>query len=171
MEFIKIIFSAVLLAVGYGIVHDMFTAYICVEYFTIGHPVIIESESPIAMALLWGVLATWWVGLMLGIILAPAARIGNWPKLNAKQMRKSMFVLLIVMGVCAIIAWIVGYFLTKNGTLILNPYFVERITPSKHILFMADGFAHAASYLVGFIGGIALLFRTLIKRYRLSKNL
>ena len=61
MTFVKIVLSTLFSAISYGIIHDMITAHFCVEYFTIGHPKIIESESPVLLALLWGVIATWWV--------------------------------------------------------------------------------------------------------------
>ena len=51
------------------------------EYFTIGHARLIDSESPTVWALYGGVIATWWVGLPLGIGLALAARAGSRPKL------------------------------------------------------------------------------------------
>ncbi len=61
-------------AISYGIVHDQITARICVEYFTVGHPRLTDSDLPTVLALFWGVVATWWVGLPLGLGLAFAAR-------------------------------------------------------------------------------------------------
>ena len=46
-------------AAAYGILHDLITAHVCVEYFTIGHPRIVDSESPLVLALVWGVVAMW----------------------------------------------------------------------------------------------------------------
>jgi hypothetical protein len=37
MEALKIAFTCVIAAVIYGIVHDQFTARICLEYFTVFH--------------------------------------------------------------------------------------------------------------------------------------
>lgn len=66
---VRTVLDAVLLSIAYGIAHDLVTAHIWVEYFTVHHAKIIESESPIAMALLWGFLATFWVGLIAGILM------------------------------------------------------------------------------------------------------
>lgn len=44
-------------AIGYGIAHDQITARVCVEYFTIGHPRVFDTESPTLLALGWGVIA------------------------------------------------------------------------------------------------------------------
>ena len=53
-------------SVLFGIAHDLVTAHVFVEYFTVYHPRVVDSESPVVMALVWGVLATWWVGLIAG---------------------------------------------------------------------------------------------------------
>jgi hypothetical protein len=55
MTSVKIILSTLFAAISYGIIHDMITAHLCVEYFTIGHPKIIESESPVILALFAGI--------------------------------------------------------------------------------------------------------------------
>lgn len=60
---IGIIFTSVIAAVIYGIIHDQVTARICVEYFTVGHPRLIDSDSPPVLGLFWGIVATWWAGL------------------------------------------------------------------------------------------------------------
>jgi hypothetical protein len=81
LPFVKIVLYSTFSAVVYGILHDLVTAHVCVEYFTIAHPRVIESESPIILALVWGAIATWWVGLILGVLLGAAARWGSNPKL------------------------------------------------------------------------------------------
>ena len=94
MKSLSIVALAMAAAISYGIVHDQITARICLEYFTIGHPRLIASESPTVLALFWGVVATWWVGLPLGIALAVAARIGGRPKLTATDLVRPLAKLL-----------------------------------------------------------------------------
>ena len=53
-EIAKIIVGSILIAIVYGICHDMVTAHTDISYFTIFHPHIIDSYSPVDMALLWG---------------------------------------------------------------------------------------------------------------------
>ena len=60
----------------YGVAHDLVTAHLSVEYFTVAHPPI-GTDDPFLLALVWGVLATWWVGVLLGVPLAAAARLGR----------------------------------------------------------------------------------------------
>ena len=66
MQFMAIVVLCIVSSVVYGIVHDQITARICVEYFTIGHPPVFETDDPTLLGLGWGVIATWWVGAGLG---------------------------------------------------------------------------------------------------------
>ena len=86
MESLKIILLSVLAAVVYGILHDQVTTRICVEYFTIGHPPVFNTDNPTWLAFGWGTIATWWVGFILGIPLALVSRLGSWPKFNAAHL-------------------------------------------------------------------------------------
>ena len=46
MQWITIVLLSVLTCVTYGVVHDQITARICVEYFTIGHPQVFDTDDP-----------------------------------------------------------------------------------------------------------------------------
>jgi len=89
METLKIILLSVLAACVYGIVHDQITAQVCVEYFTVAHPPILGgTQSPLLLGLGWGIIATWWVGLPLGLIIAAAARVGGMPKITMRPLEQ-----------------------------------------------------------------------------------
>ena len=150
-------------AILYGIAHDQITARVCVEYFTIGHPRIFPTESPTWLALGWGVIATWWAGLLLGVPLAIAARIGMRPKREPRSLVRPIAILLLVMGCVALLSGITGYTLARLGYLELNEYLASAVKPDRHAAFIADGAAHLASYASGFLGGaivIALVWRS-----------
>ena len=166
---ILIILISIVLAIVYGIIHDLVTANICVEYFTIGHPKIIENESPITMAFLWGIIATWWAGLFIGLLLAFASQVGEWPKYAPLKLIQPILVLLSIMGISALIAGIVGGILFESGSIQIIPRYNAVLLPEKHRPFMIDLFAHSASYFVGFLGGIGLAIWVIIKRWKLSK--
>src|SRR5437870_12754491 len=119
MQFLKIVGLGVLAAIGYGIIHDQVTVRVCLEYFTIFHPRLISSTSPTLLALAWGVVATWWVGLPLGLALAVAARVGRRPKTNATAVAPRVIKLLVVMASCAFVAGLVGFLLAEHGSLTL----------------------------------------------------
>jgi hypothetical protein len=74
MQALGIVLVSILAAVVYGIVHDQVTARVCVEYFTIGHPPVFHTDDPTLLGIGWGIIATWWVGAMLGAPLAIVAR-------------------------------------------------------------------------------------------------
>ena len=167
MEFLKIVFTCIAAAVLYGIVHDQFTARICVEYFTVFHPPIFSTESPTLLAFGWGVIATWWVGAMLGILLAIAARVGSRPKLGVGILMSSITKLLLMMGASAFLFGLAGYFLAKSGMIAPPGWVVSNLAPSASAKFMADWWAHSASYATGFIGGIVLCIAQYRRRIRI----
>lgn len=156
MEFIKILCLSVLAAIAYGILHDMFTAHICVEYFTIGHPYL-GFDSPVLLAVIWGVLATWWAGLILGIPLAHAARAGcSREKLPARALLRPIAILLLAMGFFSVVAGLAGYILAATGKLAISGHLSEKLPKISHPRFLADLCTHNAAYFVGFAGTAAI---------------
>jgi hypothetical protein len=152
MEAIKIIALCLIAGALYGVVHDQVTARVCLQYFTVYHPDIFHTHSPTLLALGWGILATWWVSLLLGMFLAIAARAGSSPKVTALDLYPKVLRLLIVMALCSLAAGIVGYFLQGFGM----EYYATNIPKQIRHNFYADLWAHNVSYLSGFIGGIVL---------------
>ena len=164
MESIKIILTCLVAAVLYGIVHDQVTVRICVEYFSVFHPAIFSTESPTLLAFGWGVVATWWMAAFLGCLLAIAARGGSRTLLGWNELVLPITKLLATMGVLAALAGLIGFVLTSRGT-IAPPKLVAIVLPqARHARFMADWWAHNASYFVGFFGGIALCIVTFHRR-------
>jgi hypothetical protein len=162
MQFLAIVVLSMLATIFYAIVHDQITARVCIEYFTIGHPKIlaVKAISPTVIGFVWGVAATWWAGLGLGIPLAIAARIGSRPK---KSVREFVFPMLVVMGVTgalALGAGIAGYVVASMGWITLQGPLAAGVPPQQHVPFIADLFAHNMSYAAGAIGGIVLVVRT-----------
>ena len=160
MRFITIVALTVLAGITYGILHDQVTARVCVEYFTIGHPPLIATESPTLLAIAWGIVATWWFALPLGVALASAARVGERPKLTASQLVRPLLILLAAMGAVALVAGITGYVLTSTARMPPNEWVVANIVAEKQAAFMADWWAHSASYIGGFVGAIILCLYT-----------
>jgi hypothetical protein len=167
----SIIGLCILAAVTYGIVHDQVTARVCVEYFTIGHPPVFPTESPTLLGLGWGIIATWWVGVLLGVPLAVAARMGSRPQRDARSLVRSIGILLAVMAVSATIAGFMGYSLALAGKISLTEPLASRIPVERHPLFLADLWTHLASYRVGFIGGLVVIASVWRSRGRLDPSM
>lgn len=160
----KIAALVTVVAIAYGIAHDQVTARVCLEYFTIGHPPLIPTESPTLLALGWGIVATWWVGLPLGVLLAAVARIGPKPRLSARDLRRPIVLLLATMGGGAVLAGAVGGVLATFGLVWLVPPMSELVQADRHTRFLIDLWAHSASYLIGILGGAVVIFRTWRRR-------
>ncbi len=101
MQSLAIILLCISSAICYGVLHDQVTARICVEYFTLGHPPLLDTDDPTVRGFAWAVVARWWVGLLLGVPLAIAARAGRRPKLDVRNLIQPILVLLIVTAFCA----------------------------------------------------------------------
>lgn len=165
MKFLAIVALSILACVTYGIVHDQITARICVEYFTIGHPPVFGTESPTLLGLGWGVIATWWVGVLLGIPLAAAARLGHWPKREPASLIKPLVRLMIVSACVAALAGMVGWMAASRGWVFLIGDLAERVPADRHVPFLVDLWIHNASYITGFVGGFFVICATLMSRH------
>jgi hypothetical protein len=161
MEFLKIVLGCIAAAILYGIVHDQVTVRVCAEYFTVFHPKIIESDNVTLIALSWGVVATWWMGVGIGFALGLSARWGSWPRRTWVQLMPSVMLLLGVMAFCAVACGVYGYL---GGGLPIG--IAEQLPAALYRRFAADWYAHMASYATGFFGGLGLCTLTLVQRYR-----
>ena len=152
-----IILSEIGFAIVYGILHDLVTAHVCVEYFTEFHPRILESKSPVVMALLWGLIATWWVGAIGGGLLSLAATLGSWPMLSTKRvllavLKSLAFTLSTAMIVLALTFAFKIYVFPRSGD---DPAFFAVLA------------THTFSYAANFIAIVVLCIRIPWLRARL----
>lgn len=166
LEALKIVSFSILCAVAYGILHDLVTAHVSVEYFTIAHPPVFPTKDPLWLAIGWGVIATWWVGLILGTVLALFARVGSWPKLDLKSLKYLIAMLMIVSGALAIFSGLIGWALTQFFGSWTIGFWASEIEPGRHARFAFAAWAHSASYVVGGIGGVIVAARSLMRRKR-----
>ena len=164
-------FAIIALCVGacvvYGVIHDQVTARIAIEHFTVLHPTIVDSTDPTVLALLWGVIATWWVGLFGGILLAFAARAGARPKRGASTLLRPVALALVLTASCAAIGGFVGRALAGNGHLALREPIRSRIPAERHLDVLTVIVVHNVSYIVGAIAFVALAVLVWRSRSRL----
>ena len=166
VEGAKIVGLTIVASVAYGIVHDLITVRICLEYFTVSHPDIFHTTNPTLLALGWGVVATWWMGAIFGSLIAAAARCTPAPKLTWRDALRPICLLLTTMAMCAFLAGLVGSRLTSY-TPVLGPPGPEDIPAGT---FYSVLFAHNASYDVGGLGAIAVAMYLIVRRMSLQKS-
>lgn len=159
MHALGVVMLCVAAAVTYGVLHDQVTARVCVEYFTIGHPPLFGTDDPTLLALGWGILATWWVGVILGVMLAVAARAGKRPPRSVRSLVRPVTQLMAVVAGGAIVAGIIGWALASVDAVFLVEPMASDVPREKHAAFLADLWAHSASYLFGFVGGLVVCVR------------
>lgn len=152
MHALAIIAFCIAAAIVYGVLHNQITARVCVEYFTVAHPPIFASDSPTLLGIGWGIIATWWVGLLLGIALAVAARAGSRPQRSVRSLFRPVALLLLAMCCLASLAGVAGWTIAEAGMIDVTRFF--RIPAEKNSTFVAAAFAHNMSYATGFVGGI-----------------
>jgi hypothetical protein len=170
MEFAKIVLLSIAAAICYGILHDQVTARICVEYFTVFHPPVFHTANPTLLGLGWGVIATWWLGAFLGVVLAISARAARKRDLTARELVRPIMQLLGVMALSAFLAGTAGYVLAQRGLVAPPAWITGSLERHSYNAFMADWWAHNASYAAATLGGIVLCVMTYQKRVVFSFN-
>jgi hypothetical protein len=156
MHSLRIVLFSLGCAVLYGIGHDQVTARVCVEYFTVGHPSLLGLRDPTVLGIVWGIIATWWVGLALGLLLALVCRLGTRPTLTVRDVCWPILVVMLGVGVTSLIAGLAGYTLARTGTLLMPYTLVTRVPVATQAAFLADAWAHQNAYNVGLLGGLAV---------------
>ena len=152
MESAKIWLTAIVATIAYGIAHDFVTTRVSLEYFTIAHAGIFQTQSPTLLAFGWGIVATWWAGVLLGGLIALTARFGKRPKTALRDLARPGAVLLLAIGVLSLIAGVAGYLAADSGVISLSSSFAADIPPGGHDRFLAVAWAHTAAYGTGFAG-------------------
>lgn len=170
LEFLKIVFVSILAAVLYGVIHDQITARVCLEYFTVFHPPVFATQSPTLLGLGWGVIATWGMGIFLGVFLAIASRAGPLPKLSTTMLLKPIGKLLALMFGSALLAGLIGFAATQRGVIVPIEWTGDNLGAATNPRFMAAWWAHSASYAVGLVGGIVLCVLQYLKRRNIQTD-
>jgi len=167
---LKIIGATTLAFILYGILHDQITARVCIEYFTVGHPPLVPTTNPTLIAFAWDFVATWWFGLPMGTLIAMSSTLGTWQSLTVRDLLRPGAVLFVVTGIIALIAGIAGYFAAQAKIVYLMPSFYDLIPAGKESRFIADLWAHTASYAVGGLGSLVLCGWIIYYRRRIHRK-
>lgn len=158
------IFLSIIIGGIYGMLHDQVTATISPEYFTkfkfpqFNIATIYSFRKGVAIV---GFFATWWVGAIIGIVLALVALI--FP--DHKFMKAAVAKALVLVFATTILAGILGYI---YGTTILNKATTNWWIPDEVMdksSFITVGAIHNAGYIGSLLGLILAVVLMLWKRW------
>lgn len=168
-DFVLIILLCMVSSILFGVLHNQISARVSLEYFTIGHRALIHSTSPTLMGIAWGVNSTWWVGLILGVMLASCGRIGHRNRRSPASLVKPLAILFAVCGTASIVMGVTGYELVKTGELPFLRGMADVISPPRQARYMAALWMHIASYTAAAMGGLILAVRVAFQRTEAGK--
>ena len=163
-ESLKIILLATVSVITYGIIHDLITTQINFDYFASDRthhgpvtreyfPWVYKSNNRILYALLWGTMATWWVGLPLGILWSISARLNNsYEKTTWNQLIKPTAIFMGSMLVISLVAGVITYADSQDS-------------------FNTVAEMHGWSYLTGIVGGLMMTYYIYNKRKPLNNTI
>lgn len=152
------VFSSILVAGVYGIVHDQLTYTLAPEYFTkfkyrqFGfEPAWFGGHRPTVAVI--GFLATWWTGLIIGCVLGATAFVFPDHRSMAAALRGAIVRVLLITAGFAVIGGLLGHFyLVHTG---VNWWLPPDLTDRS--AFITVGSVHNFSYLGGAAGMLVAL--------------
>lgn len=158
--FLLIVFVSPLVAGIYGIIHDQITYTLAPEYYTkfkyIQFGISEHLQNRVGVGIV-GFAATWWVGLLLGLVFGGIGFV----QINAQRMwtitLKCIFYTLLITAFMGGLGYGIGRFAMDAN----HFYFPENVTDKQS--FLAVGMVHNLGYLGGFIGlitGIVLQLKS-----------
>jgi hypothetical protein len=185
---IQIVALGVLTAVSYGIINDQLACRQCIEYFTVGHTRIhqrlLKTEDPTLNGVVWGIHATWELGLIAGVALAVATRATKMVALSALSLTPAA--ILLVIGACtyahikskqAEAEWSqpsAKFYLKQIFNQVIkpeegyHPVDLSRISEDKRAAYMGVGERNRISFTVMPAAGAALIVGSIALRVILT---
>ncbi|MCJ8330444.1 MAG: hypothetical protein HRT89_15020 [Lentisphaeria bacterium] len=160
-EYLKITLLCIFAAILYGIVHDQISAQISMEFFTKG-----DSESSARfIALVKGILWTWWFGLILSIPLGLCARHGKRNKLKAKKLILPVARVIATVFVFSLCSGLIGYAIATLGLHELSDKLVSSIPEESRNGYIANIWSSFGAYVGAVVGAYRACLNTHKKRY------
>jgi len=167
--FFLIIILSTIIAGVYGILHDQFTYSISPEYYTkfkfyqfgfmdMGNEAIFPN--PRIEVSFVGFFATWWFGLLIGIIISLVGLIHKNGKIMFSVSMKAIYITILTTFIFGIIGLIIGKFYLAN--IGVNWQKPENLIDTEN--FIAVGSMHNFGYVGGLIGMILAIIYSVKKR-------
>lgn len=154
-----IIGISIVIASVYGILHDQFTYTVSPEYYTKFKFIMFglasdpeeTMEYPRLAVTLTGIIATWWVGLIIGIVFGLVSLLHKDRKAMLRSSVKAILLAIAITTVSGFAGLGYGWF-TRNTDGIELYYRYEYGAIKDIISFHITGCMHNFSYLGGAIG-------------------
>lgn len=166
-----LIFAAFVAGI-YGMLHNQISYTFSEEYFTqfkfkqFGIPW--AYDTPRLGAAYVGALATWWMGVLVFILLGLFGFMFSSPLQMAKNLGKSFMVVIAVAVITGIVGLVYGYYQVNEQT--VNQYMQwVRHGVLNPIQFVRVGFMHNASYFGGITGLLSGILYLIIIKLRYDK--
>ncbi len=165
---------AAVIASIYGLIHDQISYTFSSEYFThfkfIQFAIPWAQESPRLGAALVGALATWWMGVLVFVVLGLFGFMYTSPRQMVLELIKSFGIVVIVALITGIAGLVYGYFQVNQSSI---SHYDHWVSPgvTDPIQFVRVGFMHNASYLGGLTGLFAGIIFLLLSKSRRNKKL
>ncbi|HET8705672.1 MAG TPA: hypothetical protein VFM46_05140 [Pseudomonadales bacterium] len=169
---LKLHMLAILLAAGYGVLHDQVSYSLSPEYYTRFKFIQFHTgwafQSPRLGAAFIGALATWWMGLIIALVLYVFSKKNVPPAQLFRNNVRSFFEVFTVTLMVTAGGLALAYARVDAGT--IEPYRLWlRPGVTDAVQFIRVGFMHNASYLGGIAGlCVALCLRWF--RYCLTRR-
>jgi hypothetical protein len=143
----------------YGAIHDQISFTISEEYFTKlkFHQFSYANFglSPRIFAAEVGFLASWWVGLIAGWLLARVGLADLPPSGRFKQISTAFLIVGLTAVICGTAASLLAIFTTRNGYLAPWEHWRRALGLRDLRSFVVVAYLHNGSYLGGLLGFIA----------------
>ena len=158
----------------YGLVHDQISYTFSQEYFTrfkfIQFGIPWAYDNPRLGAAYVGVLATWWMGVLVFVFLGLFGFMFKTPRDMAVNLSKSFVVVVSVSLLTGLLGLAYGYYQIDSQTITENMQWVRPgvINP---VQFVRVGYMHNASYIGGLTGLVAGIVYLIITKIRYNKSL
>jgi hypothetical protein len=171
--FLLIILFAIILGGMYGIIHDQLTYSISPEYYTkfkfyqfglvtAGNEAVLPN--PRLYVSIVGFMATWWMGLLIGLILVLIGLIHADGAALFRITMKAMLLTIIIAFVTGLVGLAFGkVYLAEAG---VNWWLPENLIDTEN--FIAVGSMHNFSYLGGLLGLIAGIIYSIKQKKRVK---
>ncbi|HEY3330578.1 MAG TPA: hypothetical protein VGK19_11190 [Capsulimonadaceae bacterium] len=156
-------FVGIVLGAAYGVVNDQLSVTASPEYYSVFKhqqflPLLTAfgaDAAPLRLqAVVVGVCATWWFGMLLGLAIGIVANAGTRPPAPRGVITKAIVNVLLCVAVSSAVAGAVGYVIAPAINLTPSDWpFLDGIVDKRRAF--AVGAWHDGAYLGGLIAAIA----------------